>query len=96
MPEMIELLDDDERPIRRTAVSALNKCVNANFSNAWDRRTFYGPDPDTERSGQMPEMPLEQRLADYERYETEYIAYWQAWWQKNRGRFEHGNRVLAP
>jgi len=89
LPEMIGLLDDDELAIRRTAVSALNKCVNGKFSNAWDRRTFYGLDRAAGKTGQIAEMPLEQRLADYERYERQYIAYWQEWWQRNREKFEH-------
>ena len=85
VPEMIRLLDDPVIHIRGTAVSALNQCVNGNFSNEWDRRTFYQMD---QVSGQSDRKPLEQRLQDYERNEREYIQHWKAWWAEHRGEFE--------
>ncbi|MBN1360751.1 MAG: hypothetical protein JW993_09175 [Sedimentisphaerales bacterium] len=81
VPEMILLLDDLVQSIRRTAVSALNKCVNRNLSNEWDRRTFYQMDA---VSGPSDRKPPEQRLQDYETHEREYLQYWKSWWAERR------------
>jgi hypothetical protein len=87
VPEMIHLLDDPEIAIRRTAASALNKCIRGNFTNAWDRSSFYAS-PVGEGSGQVPEKPLEERLNDYEQNEQEYLRFWKDWWQQNKTRFD--------
>ena len=34
VPEMMRLLDDSNMHIRRTAVSALRKCINSDLSNS--------------------------------------------------------------
>jgi hypothetical protein len=95
VPEMIKLLDDPGLHIRQTAVAALDQCVNGNFSNAWDRRTFYGLERTSGTSESVTEKPLEQRLADYERNEHEYIRYWKHWWQLNRDTFGEDNGLAA-
>jgi hypothetical protein len=87
VPEMVRLLDDPEIAIRRTAVSALNKCIRANFTNAWDRRSFSASRV-AEGSGQVPEKPLEERLKDYQQNEQEYLRYWKDWWQQNKTQFD--------
>ncbi len=87
VPQMIHLLDDSERHIRGTAVSALKKCINGNFSNAWDRRSFYSSGRNSVKLMQRQEKPLEQRLKEYEEHEQEYIQYWKKWWLQNRDQF---------
>ena len=88
VPEMVRLLDDSEAHIRQTAVSALNECVNRNFSNAWDRDTFYRHNVPATAPGPTYEKPLEERLRDYELNEREYIQYWKDWWRENRSKYE--------
>ena len=88
VPEMIRFLDDSKTGIRQTAVSALNKCINANFSNEWDRSTFYRRDVAANTPGPTHEKPLEERLRDYELNEREYIRYWKDWWRENRSQYE--------
>lgn len=88
VPQMIQMLDDPEQSIRRTAASALKKCINGNFSNAWDRRSFYSSGFDSiKRMNEIKEKPWEQRLKDYQEHEHEYIQYWKKWWSENQERF---------
>jgi len=88
VPEMIRLLDDSSMHIRRTAASALRKCINSDFSNSWERRHFYDPRAAKEALRKAFEKKLEDRLKDYKDNEQEYILYWKNWWQDNRRRFE--------
>ena len=88
VPEMIRLLDDPESSIRRTGVSALNKCINRNLSNEWDRQTFY-------ESGPSDRKPLDQRSQDYVANEEEYIQYWKAWWAEHAREFDHVHTDMA-
>ena len=88
VPEMIQLLDDNEMRIRQTAVSALNECINANFSNEWSREIFYRRGVGPGAPGLTDQKPLEERLRDYERNEREYIQYWKDWWRENRDKYE--------
>ncbi len=88
VPEMIRLLGDSEINIRRIAVSALDKCINGNFSNGWDRDTFYRRGVGPGAPGLTAEKPLEEQLRDYELNEREYIQYWKDWWGENRSKYE--------
>jgi HEAT repeat protein len=85
VPQMIRLLDDADSHIRQVAVSALNRYINRNFSNGWDRDTFYRHNV----LGVTDEKPLEQRQRDYELNEHEYIQYWRDWWREHRGNYEN-------
>lgn len=82
VPEMIKLLDDPIIHIRRTAVSALRKCVNANFSNSWELRK------DGLGFGKSDEKSPEERLKDYQDNEQQYIQHWKKWWQANKDTFK--------
>jgi hypothetical protein len=88
VPEMIRLLDDSSINIRRTAVSALRKCINSDFSNSWERSHFYDPDAAEEYIRRGIEKQLEDRLKDYQDNEQEYIQYWKMWWQEHKSKFE--------
>lgn len=93
VPQMIQMLDDPEQSIRHTAVSALKKCINGNFSNAWDRRSFYSSGFDSiRRMHEIKEKPLEERQKDYREHEHEYIQYWKKWWSEN----QEGFRLKEP
>lgn len=81
VPEMIRLLDDPTIHIRRTAVSALRKCINSDFSNSWELRK------DGSGFGKSDEKNLEERLKDYQDNEQQYIQHWKKWWQENKNRF---------
>lgn len=88
VPEMIQMLDDPEQSIRHTAVSALKKCINGNFSNAWDRRSFYSSGFESAKlMNEIKEKPLEERQKDYREHEREYIQYWKKWWSENQEGF---------
>ena len=84
VPEMIQLLDDSCMHIRRTAVSALRKCVNSDRSNSWEPRHFYDPDAAREYMNSGVEKKLEDRLKDHQDNEQEYIRYWKKWWQQHK------------
>jgi|WetSurMetagenome_2_1015567.scaffolds.fasta_scaffold90031_2 hypothetical protein len=90
VPVIIRLLDDTEAQIRNTAVSALRKCINADYSNSWEPEDFYRAFKGNEFyfSTQKPEKSVEERLKDYHNHEQEYIKYWKEWWQKNKKSFE--------
>ena len=81
VPEMVRLLDDPTIHIRRTAVSALRKCINSDFSNSWELRK------DGSGFGKSDEKNLEERLKDYQDNEQQYIQHWKKWWQENKNRF---------
>lgn len=93
VPEMIRLLDDSSIHIRSTAVSALRKCINSDFSNSWERLHFYDPDAAEEYMRRGIEKPLEDRLKDYEDNEQEYIQYWKEWWQEHKNEFEIPEKI---
>lgn len=96
VPQMIQLLDDPERDIRHTAVSALMKCINDNLNTAWDSRSFYSSGWDSiQLMNQLKEMPLEQRQKEYQEHEQEYINYWKSWWSENQGRFSKEPRPVS-
>jgi len=78
---MIRLLDDPTIHIRRTAVSALRKCINSDFSNSWELRK------DGSGFGESDEKNPEERLKDYQDNEQQYIQHWKKWWQENKNRF---------
>ena len=84
VPEMIRLLDDPNSSIRQTGVSALRKCIHHDFSNSWDLQYL-------EKSAPMnlPERPLEERLAEYRTNEAAYLAYWRQWWGENKNQYLH-------
>lgn len=90
VPVIVRLLDDTYSHIRSTAVSALRKCINADYSNSWEPEDFYRTFKGNEFyfADQKPEKSLEERLKDYHDHEQEYIQYWKNWWQKNKGDFE--------
>ncbi len=88
VPDMIRLLDDLSMHIRRTAVSALRKCINSDRSNSWERLHFYDPRAAEEYLRRGIEKPLEDRLKDYQDNEQEYIQYWKKWWQEHKSKFE--------
>ena len=85
VPEMIQLLDDSNINIRRTAASALRKCINSDLSNSWDPVDFYRHrTAKAARGSSTEEKPHEERLKDYADNEKEYILYWKKWWQENK------------
>ena len=88
VPDMIRLLDDLSMHIRRTAVSALRKCINSDRSNSWERLHFYDPRAAKEYLRRGIEKKLEDRLKDYQDNEQEYIQYWKKWWQEHKSEFE--------
>lgn len=90
VPVIIQLLDDTNPHTRSIAVSALRKCINADYSNSWEAEDFYRSFKDNELyfADQKPEKSLEERQKDYRDHEQEYIKYWKDWWQKNKGDFE--------
>jgi hypothetical protein len=88
VPEMMRLLDDPSMHIRSTAVSALRKCVNSDYSNSWEPRHFYDPDAAREYMNSGIEKKLEDRQKDYQDNEQEYILYWKKWWQEHKNEFE--------
>lgn len=96
IPQMIQLLNDPEQSIRRMAVSALKKCIHDNFSNAWDRKSFYSSGWESlQRMNQIKEKPFEERLNDYQEHEQEYIQYWKRWWSENQERFSKEPRPVS-
>jgi hypothetical protein len=88
VPEMIRLLDDPSMHIRQTAVSALRKCINSDFSNSWERFHFYNPQAAKEYLRGGIEKKLEERQKDYKDNEQKYIQYWKKWWQEHKSKFE--------
>jgi len=96
VPQMIQLLEDPESDIRQTAVSALNKCIHNNFSNAWDRESFYSSGWESlQRMNKIKEKPLKQRQNDYLEHGQEYIQYWKKWWSENQGTFSKESRPVS-
>jgi len=89
VPEMMRLLNDSSMHIRRTAVSALRKCINSDRSNSWEPEDFYNPSTTDPSSSNIPEKPLEDRQKDYQDNEQEYILYWKNWWHQHKNEFEH-------
>jgi hypothetical protein len=87
VPEMIKLLDDSNMPIRRTAVSALRKCIHSDRSNSWEPRHFYDPAAAREYMNSGIEKKLEDQQKDYRDHEQEYILYWKKWWHKHKNEF---------
>ena len=85
---MIRLLDDSNRHIRSTAVSALRKSINSDFSNSWERIHFYDRRAAEEYIRGGIEKKLEDRQKDYKDNEHEYIQYWKKWWQEHKSEFE--------
>jgi len=87
VPVIVRLLDDPQ--ISHTAVSALRKCINADFSNSWEPEDFYRSFKGNEFyfTDQKPEKSLEERQKDYQDHEQEYIQFWKDWWQKNKDDF---------
>ena len=82
VPEMILLLDDQAIDIRRTAVHALEKCIEHDLSSGRGRyqsRSMPGPSESD---------PPEGRLEDYARNEWKIIRNWKAWWAGHRHEFE--------
>jgi hypothetical protein len=88
VPDMIRQLDDSNIYIRGTAVSALRKCINSDFSNSWESRHFYDLRAAEEYMRKGIEKPLEERQKDYQDNEQEYIQYWKKWWQERKSEFE--------
>lgn len=78
VPEMVKLLDDPNINIRRTAVSALRKCINSDFSNSWELRK------DGSGFGKSDEKSSEEMLKDYQNNEQQYIQHWKKWWQDKK------------
>ena len=93
VPEMIKFLDDSNMPIRRTAVSALRKCIHSDRSNSWEPRHFYDPAAAEEYMNSGIEKKLEDRQKDYQDHEQEYILYWKKWWQENKDKFNQPQKI---
>ena len=87
VPEMIQFLDDSNTHMRRSAVSALRKCIHSDLSNSWEPRHFYDPAAAREYMNNGIEKKLEDRQKDYQVHEQEYILYWKKWWQEHKDEF---------
>ena len=90
VPVIVRLLDDRDVYVRQTAVSALRKCINGDYSNSWEPDDFYRSFKGNEyyfSANQKTEESLEERQKDYQEHEQEYIKYWKDWWQNKKKDF---------